>query len=255
MSEQMNIDTVSELESMQIDHQSPIPLHIQVEQLLRKLLNKPEYQDGKLLPKEVDMAKRLGISRNTIRQATNKLVHENLLVRKKGVGSKAVKKSVTTKLNNWFSFSQEMQDQGLTFINFDIQSTEVLATQDIALSLEIKESRKVVKLERVRGFENGPFLYSVSFFHPRIGITINEDFTRHLYDILENDYATVPVVSKEKIKAILADDILSKKLYLNEGDPILFRERIVCDPGDRPVEFNRVFYRADRFTYSIDIKR
>jgi GntR family transcriptional regulator len=38
-------------------------------------------------------------------------------------------------------------------------------------------------------------------------------------------------------------------------DPILVRERFVYDPGDRPVEYNIGFYRADKFTYSIDIKK
>ena len=75
-------------ESFVIDHSSVLPLHYQVEDLLRKLIEQPEYQNGKLLPNEVDIAKKLGISRNTVRQATNKLVYEKLLIRKKGVGTK-----------------------------------------------------------------------------------------------------------------------------------------------------------------------
>ena len=104
------------MENVKIDHTSPIPLHIQVENLLREMINDPEYQNGKLLPKEVDLAKRLGISRNTIRQATNKLVYENLLVRKKGVGTKVIKSNVSTKLDSWFSFTKEMKRKGIDFI-------------------------------------------------------------------------------------------------------------------------------------------
>src|SRR5690606_25990762 len=95
--------TPKETIEYRIDHNSPLPLQGQVENLLRKLIESPAYQNGKLLPKEVELAKRLGISRNTIRQATNKLEHENLLVRKKGVGTRAVKKTVSTRLNNWLS--------------------------------------------------------------------------------------------------------------------------------------------------------
>ena len=51
------------MEPFEIDHTSSIPLHKQVESLLRDMIHAPEYVDGKLLPKEVDMAKRLGISR------------------------------------------------------------------------------------------------------------------------------------------------------------------------------------------------
>ncbi len=93
---------------LSIDHSSPIPLHVQVEALLRKLLKEEKYANGQALPKEVDIAKMLGIARNTVRQATNKLVYEGSLLRKKGVGTFAVTNNVSTCLNNWHSYTDEM---------------------------------------------------------------------------------------------------------------------------------------------------
>src|SRR5882762_2317591 len=122
-----------------IDHDSPIPLHVQVETLMRRLIGSPQYQNGKMLPKEIELAKRLGISRNTIRQATNKLEHENLLVRKKGVGTRAVKNAVSTRLNNWLSFSEEMHSKGVEFVNFDIKVSWITADADVANTLQIDE--------------------------------------------------------------------------------------------------------------------
>lgn len=240
---------------LKIDHDSPVPLHIQVENLLRDLIKLPDYQQGMLLPKEVDLAKRLGISRNTVRQATNKLSHENLLVRKKGIGTKVASNKVTTKLSSWYSFSDEMHDRGITLINYEINTSWVSADEEIARALEISETDKVLKLERLRGTEEGPTVYFVSYFHPRVGLTGKEDFTRHLYEILEADHSTVATISKEEIKAILADDLLSSKLAIDQGDPVLFRRRRVYDPGGRPVEYNLGFYQAEKFTYSIDIER
>jgi GntR family transcriptional regulator len=238
-----------------IDHDSPIPLHVQVETLLRKLIDSPAYQNGKLLPKEVELSKRLGISRNTIRQATNKLEHESLLVRKKGVGTRAIKKTVSTRLNNWLSFSDEMHSKGMEFINYDIKVSWVKADDDIATTLQIETGKKVLKMTRLRGLDKGPFVYFVSYFHPRVGLTGDEDFSRHLYEILEQDYATIPSVSKERISAQAAGVDIAKKLNIKKGDPVLFRKRIVCDPGDRPIEYNLGYYRADSFTYEIDIQR
>lgn len=238
-----------------IDHESPIPLHVQVETLLRKLIASPQYQNGKLLPKEVELAKRLGISRNTIRQATNKLEHENLLARKKGVGTRALKKTVSTRLDNWLSFSDEMHSKGVEFINYDIKVSWVTPDEDVAAILGINDSKKILKMERLRGVEKGPFVYFISYFHPRVGLTGKEDFTRHLYEILEQDYHTIPSVSKEKISAIPAGVDVAKKLILKKGDPVLLRTRTVCDPGDRPIEYNLGYYRGDSFTYEIDIKR
>ncbi|MCM4157573.1 GntR family transcriptional regulator [Gramella sp. AN32] len=238
-----------------IDHNSGIPLHMQVEKLLRGLIKIPEYQDGKLLPKEVELAKRLGISRNTVRQATNKLENENLLIRKKGVGTRVVKETVSTKLSNWASFSEEMFSKGVKFLNYQINVSWEKANNVIAAELQIEEGKEVMKLERLRGLDDGPFVNFVSYFHPRIGLTGKEDFSRHLYEILEQDYATVPSISKEKINAITANRDIAKKLKVEAGSPLLYRRRLVCDPGDRPIEYNIGYYRADSFTYEIDIRR
>ena len=59
-----------------IDHNSAIPLYLQIENQLRNIIREPEYKKGKMLPNEVDLSKQLGISRNTLRQAINNLVTE-----------------------------------------------------------------------------------------------------------------------------------------------------------------------------------
>lgn len=238
-----------------VDHTSPIPLHLQVETIMRELIDSEEYQQGKLFPNEIDLAKRLGIARNTVRQAINTLVHEQLLIRKKGVGTKVAKNRITTKLNNWSSFTLEMHDKGVDFQNYEIKVSWTLADQDIADVFGIDTGTKILKLERLRGLEAGPIVYFVSYFHPRVGLTGNEDFSKPLYEMLERDYHTVVVLSKEEISATLADEQLATVLNTQPGDPILLRKRIVCDPGDRPVEYNIGYYRADRFTYSIDVAR
>lgn len=243
------------MELLTIDHSSAIPLHVQVEELLRSLIKKPEYQNGKFLPNEVDLAKYLGISRNTIRQATNKLVYENLLVRKKGVGTKVAKNNITTKLEKWSSFTHEMGEKGVAFKNYKIDVKWVEADGDLKQLFNVPKKTKVLKVERLKGLGSGPVVLFISYFHPRIGLTGNEDYSQPLYDILEKDHHTVASVSKEGISAILADEELSEILDINVGDPVLFRKRVVCDPGDRPIEYNLGYYRADSFTYTIEIAR
>ena len=238
-----------------IDHKSALPLHMQVEEMLRKMIEQPEYQNGKLLPNEVMIANKLGISRNTVRQAANKLVHEKLLVRKKGVGTKVAKNSITTKLNKWTSFTHEMDEKGVVFKNYSLKVSRVSPDKDVRQFFNIGDDAKVIKLERLRGLNKGPVVYFISYFHPRVGLTENEDFSKPLYETLEKDHHVTVAVSKESISAILANKRLAEKLSIDEGAPILFRKRLVCDPGDRPIEYNLGYYRADSFTYTIDIAR
>ncbi|WP_346237029.1 GntR family transcriptional regulator [Niabella insulamsoli] len=238
-----------------IDHKSHVPLHIQAEQLLRTLISDPEYAGGKLLPNEVDLAKQLAISRTTIRQALNKLVYEGLLIRKKGIGTKVAMKSVSSRSNNWLSFSQEMNARGIPIKNFELHLSWVLPPEEVANFFEVNTDKKILKLERLRGRPEEPFVYFISYFHPRVGLTGEEDFKRPLYDILEKDHLVIATLSKEEISAKSADKFIASKLEIEAGSPVLFRKRFVFDQGDRPIEYNLGYYKADAFIYTNESRR
>jgi len=238
-----------------IDHKSPVPLHAQVEALLREMIEEPDFRNGKLLPNEVGLAKRLGISRNTLRQAINKLVFEGHLVRKKGVGTKVADQQVNSRLRNWMSFTQEMKAKGLKPKTFELCVSWVFPEKEISEIFSIPADKKVLKLERLRGLEEGPFVFFISWFHPRVGLTGKEDFNRLLYEILEKDYSTIAKISREEISARAAGRFLVKKLNVNAGDPILQRKRVVYDPGGHPIEYNIGYYRSDSFIYTIESER
>ena len=238
-----------------IDHNSPIPLHAQAEDLLRKLIAQEEYQKGKSLPNEVDLAKTLAISRTTLRHALNKLVFEGLLIRKKRFGTKVAQVLTSTKATNWLSFSQEMKLRGISVKNFELHVTWVYPDEELANFFDIKTDKMVLKMERIRGTTEAPFVYFVSYFHPRIGLTGDEDFSRPLYELLEVDYSTVASLSKEEIIARAADKILAEKLRVEKGAPILFRKRFVFDKGDRPMEYNLGYYKGESFVYTTESRR
>ena len=201
----------------------------------------------------MELSKRLGISRNTIRQAANKLEFEGLIHRKKGVGTKVASKAISTNLGEWHSFTQEMNSKGIPFKNIDISVSWVRAEEHIANFLNVDHGTKVLKLSRLKGTQE-PLVYFESYFQPRIGLTGDEDFNQPLYDILERDYHSIPAISRENIKAGLAGP-LAEKLCIGKKDPILIRERFVSDPGQRPLEYNIGYYRNDMFTYTIEIRR
>ena len=231
-----------------------MPLHLQAEQLLRNLIADPLYVNGKLLPNEVDLAKELAISRTTLRLALNKLVYEGLLIRKKGIGTKVAGPVVSSKSNNWLSFSQEMRARGIPIKNYELHVSWVYPDEALTNFFQINTDKKVLKLERLRGGQEAPFVYFVSYFHPRVQLTGEEDFKRPLYEILE-DYHVVANLSKEDISAKAASKFIAEKLEIQQGEPILFRKRFVFDQGDKPIEYNLGYYKADSFVYTIESRR
>ncbi|MBC7889893.1 MAG: UTRA domain-containing protein, partial [Ferruginibacter sp.] len=119
---------------------------------------------------------------------------------------------------------------------------------------KITLGRPVLKLSKLKGVGKEPIVYFESYFHPRIGVTKEDDFNIPLYTMLEKKYKVKVIRSSENITAMLAGK-LGTKLKVPAEAPLLFRERFVYDPGERPVEYNVGYYRSDKFTYSIDIKK
>lgn len=242
---------------MKIDHSSSKPLHIQAEEILRRLIESEEYKNGKLLPNEVELSEQLNISRNTLRQAINKLVFEGLVLRKKGFGTKVVRKGIVGGVKNWLSFSQEMKMLGIEVRNFELHVSLKRSSEEIDnfFNLSPGSNTRCIVLERVRGNKEYPFVYFISYFNPAIPLTGDENFARPLYEILEKDYQIVVKTSKEEISARLAGEFIAEKLEIKASDPILIRKRFVYDANNIPVEYNIGYYRADSFTYTIEAER
>ena len=241
--------------NLKIDRSSPIPLHRQAEILLRDLITKEEYKEGKMLPNEVELSEQLRISRNTLRQSINTLVTEGLLIRKKGVGTRVAEKNIYSEATNWLSFSQEMKVLGVKIENFELHISKQGPTENARQFFEITDAVKILRLERLRGKENFPFVYFHSEFNPKIRMYGTENFTRPLYEILENDYNIIVKTSREEIRAAGADPFIAGKLEIEVGDPILIRKRFVSDINDLPIEYNIGWYRADSFSYKIESVR
>lgn len=168
------------------------------------------------------MSEQLNISRNTLRQAINKLVFEGVLVRKKGHGTKVVRKGIIGGVKNWLSFSQEMKMLGIEIKNFELHVCFRRLTEETRSFFNIapENEPKCLMLERVRGNKEYPFVYFISYFNPEIPLTSDEDFTQPLYAVLENSYNIVVKTSKEEISARLAGEMIAEKLDIAPNDPI-----------------------------------
>ncbi len=240
---------------MELNHNSSIPLHKQAQDLLRELIEDEAYKNGKLLPNEVDLAQQLHISRNTLRQAINQLVFEGLLVRKKGVGTKVARKSISGGVKNWLSFSQEMKMLGIEIRNYELHISLKRPTPEIAGFFDCNEDTRCVVLERLRGNTAYPFVHFISYFNPALPINGEENYNMPLYEMLESNYGIIVKTSKEEVTARLAGDALAAKLEISPSDAILIRKRFVLDEKGIPVEYNIGYYRADSFTYTLEITR
>jgi GntR family transcriptional regulator len=235
--------------------QGGLPLHIKAEEALRALMAAREYARGGLLPDELTLAKRLGVSRGTLRAATLRLVAEGSLERKAGVGTRVVRRSSEAAIGAWRSFSREMARHGIEVRNFRLQLREVPATSSMAAALRIPIGTTVQRLDRVRGWGELPVLRSRSWFHPRVRFATGEEFSRPLYDLVAEVSGLNADRASEAFGAESATAPLAKDLRVRETSPLLTRRLTVFDMLGQPIEFAEVHYVSGRFTLTIDLKR
>ena len=240
---------------LKLDHQSSIPLRAQVEQLLRELVRQPKYQRGALLLDEVKLATRLGVSRGTVRSGISKLVFEGVLERKAGVGTRVSRRHVESGLRAWRSFTREMAAKGIKVQNFRLDYRMVTPGSEAAQALQLNSATQVWRLDRVRGWNGKPVLQSTSWFHPRLGLKGDEDFTAPLYETLEKATGVRPHHAREEFLAITAGADTAYLLHVTQGTPLLLRRHTVFDPGNRAFEFAEVCYVSARFTLTMDMRR
>ncbi|HEY1787124.1 MAG TPA: GntR family transcriptional regulator [Verrucomicrobiae bacterium] len=239
----------------EINHQAPVPLRAQVESLLRNIAQRPEYQNGALLPDELTLATQLGVSRGTVRSGISKLVYEGLLERKPGVGTKVSDRAAESGILAWRSFSREMASKGIKVENYYLDYDSQAVGEDVAKGLQVDEGVKVWRVERIRGWEGRPVLYNISWFHPRLKLKGTEDFNGQLYEVLEAATGVQPRRAREEFMAVIADERKAKMLHVNRGEPLLLRRHVVFDAGKRAVEFSEVYYVSSRFTLTLDLMR
>ena len=241
--------------ALRLDRRSRVPLHAQVESLLRDVIRDPRYRGGALLPDEVTLARQLGISRNTLRAGIARLTYEGLLERKAGVGTRAASRPLESGITEWRSFTHEMERKGIAVETFSTSARFVAATDPFARALKIEGGRPILRLDRLRGWDGRPIVHFRSYLHPRLGLSGRNDFTRPLYEIIEAETGAVADRAHEEMVAVCADAQMARLLRVRRGTPLLRRNRTVYDAGDRPIEYAIVHYLSSRFALTLDLKR
>lgn len=243
------------MSSTMLDPSASSPLYMQAEAFLHRLIRQPRYRQGERLPDEQTLARRLSVSRGTMREAFKRLVAEGLVERRAGVGTVVVPAPVRTSLSAWPSFTREMMALGVAVATPIWRLESVKADSETAKALRVQPGRAVTFLDRMRTADGEPAVLFRSWFHPRVGDLRRMDKDRPLYEAIEELSGVTPVRSDETIRAAGADSETAQLLKISQNAPVLIRQRIVRDAGGRPFEFAVATYRADVFSYSITLDR
>lgn len=239
------------LHGLLIDRDSDVPAYYQLEEWLQRRIESGDLLPGTAVPSERQLAKRLAMSRMTVRQAMTGLQRDGYLVRRPGAGSVVARPRLVGSIPALSGISAEVARQG------HFSSTRVLAVDQleppsaIGAALGLVHGMDAIRVRRTRRVDDEPFSIETSWLHPELcAAVLDLDLgDRSLNDVLVNQCGLDLASGHERITATTLDPFEADQLTLRAGSPAFRVQRTTWERFGKPVEVVVTVIRGDRFSF------
>lgn len=231
-----------------------LPLYVQIANEMRNNIRIEKWHAGSKIPTEFELCDLYHVSRITIRAAIEELVKENLLVKKKPIGTFVTDYQETTRdmYTVVKSFTREMKELGIEAVTTDVKLIRGYADQRIAKFLHISPGDPILVLNRLRGSKDHTFAYFETYFKYDDKFSLKKtDYTGSLYNYLAS-LGIVIIENQEIVEAILPSRRISQLLKVNKNTPILKRSRFTSDIKNDFYEYTECYYIGTDYRYFLD---
>lgn len=233
------------------------PRHEQLSDWLRERLTTGDYAPDDRLPSEHELGELFGVSRITVRRALGTLENEGLIYRRQGLGSFAAPPKVPQGLVRLTDFAQDMERAGMVPESRVLHHAPAEAPAAAATALGLEAGATVIRLDRLRLGDGEPVALDRTWLPPFYAQFLEgHDLTKEtIFRVLEQD-CDIPVVrARYRIEAALAGAGEAGPLGVSVGGPLLVLERISYSAAEKPIYYQRRYYRADRVAFDLELVR
>ena len=242
---------------MEISKESPLPLYYQLREVLRQEIVQNNLMPGTLLPSESEMIERFNVSRPSVRRAISDLEAEGLIYREHGKGSFVRGQQIEQELTALTGFVEDMLELGYRPHARLIKTKQVPADQNVAKKLKLPLGTIVTYIERVRIANDIPLSFDTTWMPNDIGQKIIRDNLEvyPIYSLLEDKHGFTLEEADYVIGATVAMGRITSVLEVEQGAPIFTIERTANAKGGIPIDYELLYYRADRIRFAMRLKR
>lgn len=238
-----------------LNPKSPVPLHSQLEEILRKNIRDKVWKENEMIPSENELSRQYRLSRMTVRNVVMRLTQEGLLYRVQGKGTFVSSEKIVGKPLSYMGIRKQLEQKGYVSTTKTIECRQLLADEKLAKLFRTAVGSEIFMVVRLRFVGQLPFSLHVSYIPVYLCPDLLErgfDFEgKQLCDILEENYEIVQEKVIETLEVVHADDEKAELLKVNQGFSLLHLEDMVFGTDDRMVEYANVFFRGDRIKLEI----
>jgi len=210
---------------------------------------------GTKLPSEPDLAKKLGVSRATLREAMRTFESQGLLRRRQGLGTfvHGPSQVIESGLEVLESIETQAEKIGLEVTMGNCQISHIKTTPEQSEKLGIAADSPLLQINRVILADNAPAAYLIDILpegilSPEI---LKNKFTGSVLDLLITNGEPSLAISKTEISATHAPSEVAKALDVQRGDTLLLLNAILYDQEGAPVDLSHSYFLPGNFRLHI----
>jgi len=240
-----------------VDHRvrtDPAPLYLQARRRLLAMISTRQFQPGAQLPPEDELARELGVSRPTVREALALLQIEGIVSRRHGAGNfvNHVPPQIDARIDELISFPELIATHGFKPEMADLQIRRIEGSDAVTRSLGLPAGSPIVLVQRAYLASGRPSVW-MSDFLPADLILDETRWSAFSGDMLEFlKTARHPVAyAVARVGVEEADRTIARRLRVKNGAGVLRIEQTAYTAGNRPVVYSISYQRPGVITYQV----
>lgn len=209
---------------------------------------------GQRLPSEPDLAKQLGISRATLREAMRTFEVQGLIRRRQGSGTFVVGKAQV--LDSGLEILESLETMAkrlglqVSVSNLNIEAVE--ADKELADALNVPAGTRLTRVQRVVNTDSRPVAYLVDILPEELmrSEDLPDDFHGSVLDFLlsRGDSLTS---SRANVSAIGATAEVAKAIEIQRGDVLLHFYSQLFDGRGKVVDYSLSYFIPGYFHFHV----
>ena len=227
----------------------------QVADVLRHQVLAGAFPAGQL-PREDQLCRDFGASRNTVREALGLLAGEGLVERLPGVGTTVLTAKYAHGLHRLAGLAETMHEQGQ--ITNEVRASMIIRPPAmVARRLRVPDGESVVYLERVRRLAGEPVSLDLTYLPLDIGVPLLDADLAHrdIFVLIEQLTGQPLGTADVNVEAVNADPHSAALLDVADRAALLMVERLSHLTDGRPVDLEWIRFRGDRMTLQTQLRR
>ncbi len=220
----------------------------QVKAALRNHVLHHHLETGDRLPSEGEMAKMLGVSRNTLREAYVALENEGFIIRRHGIGTFVARPPrIKDSLNAFASFAEIIRTAGYTPHFETLLIKTMLAPQEICDQMQVQLTDTLVFIKRLVFADEHPAIYINDYFSPEVQ-AYHPDwdaFDGNVVQFLSNTLETPLYQLHSRIRAVSLSGEATAMLRQPPGTAAISVQSTIYTIKHSPVTYSKLWFNSN----------